>query len=141
MAIDPMEFLRHWKDIFDDHFHGEQLVRPTLADPIALTSAAGAWNLSAAFTEIIANADIGEDFDIHGVDVSGPTANEDYVIVLYAIEVEIARLTFTRTGNFTSSIHVTVTTPIVPAGTQIQAKIADGAGANSAAIKVYLHTY
>ena len=128
-------------ELVQDHIHSEQRVYPTLADPVAVTAGAGAWNLSAGFTEIVPTATITAPFDIHYITISDADTNEDYEVVLYAIEVEIARIAFTRTAQFVQSFALPVTTPILPAGTQIQAKSADGTGGAIANLKIFYHTY
>jgi hypothetical protein len=135
------EWIKRVLHILDEHFHSVQKVYPTMADPIELTSGAGAWNLSAAFTEIVPINTITSDFDFHWVVLSNPDTNEDYEVVIYAVEVEIGRVAFTRTGVFTSSFQAKLQTPIIPANTQIQAKLADGAGGAKVDVKFVYHIY
>lgn len=127
-------------DILEEHVHSEQNVYPTLADPVTLTAGAGAWTLG-NYAEVVPASTITKMFDIHGLDISAPSANEDYEIYLYAGTTFIGSVSFTRTNNFVNSIHVPMTTPKIAANSQIQAKLADGTGELTCKVKIYYHTY
>lgn len=123
------------------HNHSTQRVHPTGAGAITLTSGAGAWNLSAGFTEIVAANAITEPFDIHWIVVGNPNANAEYEIVLYAVEVEIARVVFERINANLRSFPVPVQMTIQDANTQIQGKMMDSVGGKTATVKLMYHIY
>lgn len=129
--------------IAEEHMHSIAFVRPTGAAPITLTSGAGAWNLGAFSNDIIAANDITEEFDLHWGDISAPSANDDYEIVLYygAGDTECARISFSRSGVFVGSIQVGTMTPRIPANSRVRAKMMDGTGSRTANIKLAGHEY
>lgn len=126
-----------------EHFHGPQLVAPSRAAAIALTSAGGAWTLGNFSNDIIANGAVTSPFDLHWVVVEGPSANAWYEIVIYygATDIECARVAFGRTAVFTNSVSVPVMTAILPAGSRVRAKMMDSVGGSAANIKVFYHIY
>ena len=125
-----------------EHAHKEQSVYPTGAAGSLVEGGTGAWTLG-AFKEVVPNATIGSDFDIHWVNLEGVTAADTYELVLYAVEVEIARVRFTVLGTPANTIlpEVRVQTPIITSGSQIQAKIMSASGDNDATISFEYHTY
>ncbi len=127
--------------ILEEHIHKPSKVWPPLANGIAVAGAAGGWGLSASFTEIAAPNDISSDFDIHFISVEDLDDVTVYEIVLYAVEVEIARVRVARTANQDSTTQVPIQTPMIPANTQIQAKIASAAGNSVATIALHYHEY
>lgn len=135
-------FHRDPTDSIEIHNHSRQIVRPTAAVPVPVTSGGGPWNLGIFFT-IIAADDIDEPFDLHWAVISDVDANEDYELVFYygATDIECARVPFTRSNNFVNSISVPLMTPLIPADSQVRCKLMDGAGGNAANVKVLLHEY
>jgi hypothetical protein len=132
-------------EIFNDHFHSVAKVYPTLANGVVVTGAAGAWALG-AFAVIVPANTITDDFDIHHLNIAAFNANDTFELVLYSgangAEVEIGRCRFTRLSNVGASPHIPMQTPIIPANTQIKAKIASQAGtSNFATVSIMYHTY
>ncbi len=132
--------------IMDEHAHKAAMVHPTLADGVVVTATANDWTDLGAFAVIAATNAITSDFDIHFVNVEGVSANGIYELVLYsgadASEVEIARARFGKTTNQDGPSQISIQTPIVPANTQIKAKLAsDNAVADTATISIELHVY
>ena len=125
----------------EEHVHSQSKVYPTLAGGTAITAGAVAWNLSAGFTEIIPDAQIGNKFDIHYVSIEGLDTNASYELVLYAVEVEIGRCRFVKNAVQDGTVNAPIQTPILPAGTQIQAKLADSAGGSIATVSLFYHEY
>jgi len=123
----------------NEHAHGGSKVWPTLADGIVVTAGA-AWVLG-DFVEIVAANDIGEDFDIHHISLESISANDEYELVLYAVEVEIGRVRFVKTAGLAPTINVPLQTPIIPANTQIKAKLASKTGGSTAGITLFYHEY
>jgi len=130
--------------IADENIHSEQLVYPTLADGVTLTTHADDWVLGTTVEIIPANT-ITESFDIHEIFIEDAnTQDKTYEIVLYsgAGDTEIGRVRFasgtTRGGIPNGSMQ----TPIVSANERIRAAIAiqDG-GAKTAIISLRYHTY
>lgn len=121
----------------DDHMHGPQHVYPTLANGVTVTGGA-AWTLG-NYAEVIPNAQIGHPFGLTRIYIEHASADDTYELVLYAVTTEIGRVRFTRDVAGASTeplIELRINTPIQPAGTQIQAKIASSSGADSAIISV-----
>lgn len=125
----------------EEHYHSASKVYPTLAAGVAITAGAVAWALSAGFTEIIPNAAIGTKFDIHYVSIEGLNTNAAYELVLYAVEVEIGRCRFVKNAVQDGTVNAPIQTAIIPAGTQIQAKLADSAGGSIATVSLFYHIY
>lgn len=125
----------------DDHLHSEGDVYPTLANDVQVVGAAGAWTLG-AFKEIVPAGVITDDFDIHFVEVSTTSANDVYEMHLFAVEVLIAKIRFARTTNQVRISAKPTQTVIIPANTQIQAKLATQAGGSKTAdISIQFHPY
>jgi len=127
-------------DRLDEHIHSEQKVYPTGAAPVTATSGVGAWTLG-SYAEIVPVNTITTQFDLRWIVISEPSGNEDYELVLYAATTEIARIPFTRVAVFDQSVNLPLQTPILPANTQIQAKIMDGTGSLTAKVKLLYHIY
>ena len=123
----------------DEHFHTAQEVIPDLAAGVTVTSGNPAFVLG-AFTEIVAANAIGDDFDLHFVTME-MNNNADYFLKLYAVETLIATVHSIRNANITAINQVQLMTTIIPANTQIQAKLASSAGTASAGIHLWFHRY
>ena len=127
--------------IVEEHIHKSCLTYPTLANGELVESDGAGWTLSAAFKEIVPNAAIGDPFDIHWISIEVLTANDVYELWLYGVEVFIGRVRFTKNAQMDGTLNVPFQCPILAAGTQIQAKLASGAGGSDARISIYYHTY
>ncbi len=125
--------------ILNEHTHKSSKVYPTLANGVVVTAGA-AWVLG-AFAEIVPISTIATDFDIHHISVEALSANEVYELVLYAVEVEIARVRLTKNANLDGTMNVPVQCPILPANTQIKAKLATEGGSDTATMSIYYHLY
>ena len=125
----------------DEHFHGEGNVYPSLANDVQVVGAAGAWTLG-AFKEIVPAGGITVDFDIHFVEVSVASANDVFELHLFAVTTLIAKVRFARTTNQVRIAAKPTQTAIIPANTQIQAKLASQAGGSKTAdISIQFHPY
>ncbi len=125
--------------IFDEHIHNQSRVYPTLANGVVVT-AGGAWGLG-GFTEIVPVSTIGLDFDIHYISIEALSANETYELVLYAATTEIGRVRVIKNAVQDGTMNVPFQCDILPAGTQIQAKLATAGGGDSATISIFYHYY
>lgn len=120
--------------------HHIQKVYPTLADSIEVVSEEIAWTLG-EFAEVVPVNTIKEEFHIHHLCISEADGNDDYELVLYAGEVEIGRVTFTRTDKKDDVEGLPIIVPHSAANTQIQAKLANSAGGRTAKIKLWYHVH
>ncbi len=125
--------------IIDDHIHKACGVYPTLAS--GETVIAGAQWVLGEFKEIVPGSTIGEEFDIHYISVEDLDTNAVYEIVLYAATAEIGRVRVTKNAVQDGTMNIPFQCPILPADTQIQAKLADSVGASQAVISIFYHTY
>ncbi len=125
----------------DEHIHKACRVYPTLAAGVAVAGGAGAWALSAAFIEVVPALAIGAPFDIHHVNIEALDDNTTYELWLYAVEVFIGHIRFTKNANLDSIFSQPFQDDIIPADTQIQAKLASAAGNSVATISLFYHEY
>lgn len=123
----------------NEHAHSPSKVYPTLATPENVVAGA-AWVLG-AFKEIVPVGGITEDFDIHFVSIEGISANDNYELVLYAVTTEIGRVRFVKNAGIAPTINVPIQCPIIPANTQIQAKLASATGGSDVDISLFYHGY
>lgn len=133
----------HLSRHIDEHFHSVQLVRPSGAAAIAVTSAGGVWALGNFSNDIIAAGAVNALFDLHWVVISNESANAEYELVFYygPTDIECARVAFSRSNPTLRSTELHLQTPILPAGSRIRAKLMDSVGGSSCGVKVLLHTY
>jgi hypothetical protein len=133
----------HLSRHIDEHFHSVQMVRPTGAAGITVTSAGGAWTLGNFSNDIIVAGDVNLPVDVHWVVISNESANAEYELVFYygATDIECARVAFSRSNPTLRSTELHVQTPILPAGSRVRAKLMDSAGGSACGVKVLLHTY
>ncbi len=124
-----------------EHVHTASNVYPTLAGGVAVGTAVGVWTLSAAFVEIVPINTITTDFDIHHICIEALDDNAVYEIVLYAVEVEIARVRVVKNAVMEGTQNVPIQCAIIPANTQIQAKSASSVGNSAATISIFYHVY
>lgn len=127
------------------HVHAQANVYPTLANPVLLTTAAGAWTWG-AWTQIVPAAAIANDFDIHWCMISDISASDYFELALGSggagAEVEIGRIAYVRTGNFVQEGNLPIQVPIQNVGNRISARIACSAGgAKTSRLKIYYHIY
>lgn len=123
------------------HVHSPSDVYPSLADDVQVIAAAGVWALG-SFKEIVPVNGITNDFDIHFIEISTASANDVFQIHLYAVEVLIAKARFARTTNQVRVASKPFQTVIIPANTQIQAKLSSKAGGSKTAdISIQFHPY
>ncbi|MDD5220292.1 MAG: hypothetical protein PHV11_06985 [Candidatus Bipolaricaulis sp.] len=127
----------------EEHIHSVQMVRPTGAAGITVTSAGGAWTLGNFSNDIIAAGDVNLPYDLHWVVVSNESANAEYELVFYygPTDIECARVVFSRSNPTLRSTELHLQSPILPAGSRIRAKLMDSAGGSACGVKVLLHTY
>ena len=130
----------------DEHFHSIDMVIPSLGDGVLVTSKNIIWTLGDDFAIVAATNAITDPFDIHWINIEDASANGVYEIVLYsgadASEIVIARKRFVREAARVATTGIGMITPMIPANTQIKAKLAsDGVAADTANISVDYHVY
>jgi len=124
--------------------HRLQTVAPTGAGPVQVAAGVGAWTLGAfSLPFLTAGWGTGLEFDLHWVDISNISANDDYELVFYYgnTDIEACRVAFTRSGPQVTSFQVHLQTIIMPAGQRIRAKMMSGLGGNNCNAKLFYHTY
>lgn len=127
--------------IMQDHVHSASKVYPTLANPITVTGAAGAWTLG-NFVEVVPVNMITSPFDIHHINASNASAADNYELVLYAATTEIGRVRFSRSSGLSTVNLLPFQCDIQAANTQIQAKVASSTGgADTVDISIFYHIY
>ena len=132
-------------DTIYDHVHSAQKVYPTLANGVTVTGGVVAWALGNFAVIVPANA-ISAPFDIHHVNISAYNANDTFELIFYygadGSEVEMGRTRFTRLTNVGASPHTPMMSIIVPANSQIKAKLATQNGtSNTVTVTILYHTY
>lgn len=139
--------IRAISHILNEHTHSMAKVYPRLDNPVLLTKDTGVWAaIPATKTEIIPAGTIGEDFDIHWVQVDSISANGDYIVCLYGggigSEVLIGEIAVSRSAAQSQEGSTPIMTPIMPDGTRISAGISAGNNAqNTLSIKLMYHEY
>lgn len=125
----------------DEHVHESQRTWPDLDNCIPVAGGAGAWELG-DFVELVPAGGTGilGDFDIHFVTVEMSAADE-YQVNLYAVETFIGSIDVSRPAGFTTVDNAPMQTPIIPAQTQIQAKVASSTGGDTGNLKFEYHVY
>ena len=123
---------------------GEQLVYPTGAAGVTVTTDADAWVLG-GFTEIVPINTITKDFDIHFVNIEGISAAGTYELLFYAAEVFLSCERFTVVGTPANRIYIprNIITPLTVANSQIQAKVMsdNAASEDTCTLSVAYHVY
>jgi hypothetical protein len=131
--------------LIEEHNHGVGYVYPdeTVGAGTQMTSAAGAWNLSAAFTQIIPASTITNPFDIHYLCIEAMGANSVYEVVLYygASDTECGRVRVVKNANLDGTMNVPFMTEIIPANSRIRGKVASTNGGETIDISVFYHVY
>jgi len=114
-------------EIVTDHIHNGEMVYPTLADGITITSGTGKWTLG-NFVELIPANTINAPFDMHFFNTALASLVGTYEIHLYAgavnSEVLFSKVRFARLSNQTGATPFPILTPVFPANTRISAKMA-----------------
>lgn len=138
--------LAAWAHANADHIHKCMDVFPSGGAGVTVTASdSNPWTLG-SFAVIVAADAIASDFDVHFLVIETMSANAIYELVLYsgadASEMEIAHARFVRVTNQVRSVHIPIQTPIVPANTQIKAKVMSSTGAlDSITMSLAYHTY
>jgi hypothetical protein len=127
------------------HFHSVQYCYPTLANGIQAVASASIWTLG-SYVVVIPTNTIGNPFDIHHIHIGNFSDNTVYEIHLFSgadgAESFICAARFARNSNTNQGSNLSVITPIIPANTQIKAKLASSSnGADTANFSVMYHTY
>lgn len=117
--------------------HHAQLLYPDLAVPVTVTTHADAYTLG-NFAEIVPANAIATEFHIHHLHLSTPSANGQYVLVLYEGTTELARVSFSRTDKKDDVEGLDVRMAHCPANSQIQAKLASSNAASPDTVNVRL---
>jgi len=135
-------FGRHQQQI--EHIHSAQKVYPTLADGVALATAAGDWALG-TITEIVPIDTIVNEFDIHEVLVEDVnTQDKTYELVLYygADDIECGRTRFAA-GSLKGGVPaVAMQTILIPANSRIRGQLAiEDGGSKTAKVSLRYHVY
>lgn len=128
------------------HVHGASFLRPDKAVPVVLTSAAGAWDISGAKTEIIAANNITKDFDIHWISIYDISTALYGVIDIFAggvgSEVLIGSVDIGRSASGSRETALPIMIPQQLANTRISARLTtNNAGAQTCGIKLIGHVY
>lgn len=121
----------------DEHIHGPQLAYPTLANGVTVTGGA-AWTLG-NYAEIVPINTITSAFCIEYLYVEDVSADDTYELVLYQTTTEVGRARFTRDVAAASTeplIGIPFHTDLIPANSQVQAKIASSSGGDNAVVSI-----
>ncbi len=128
-------------DVYEE-IHTAQLVYPTMALGALVTAHADAWT-PGAFAEVVPINTITGEFHIHHICVCSASANGDYEVILYHVETEIGRFTFTRSDKKDDVEGIDLFTPHCAANSQIQAKLAssNAASEDTVRLKLWYHPH
>lgn len=129
--------------ILEEHMHSESKVYPSLGSPIDILGDSTNWTLG-AFIEIVPVDTITDVFDIHYINIEDATDSDTYELVIYANTTEIGRVrAVIDTSVFGGALPaIPFQTPLIPANTKIQAKIANSnGGSEGVSISLHYHTY
>jgi len=128
-----------------EHVHSISKVYPTLLVGVdVLAGAAGPPWVLGDFVEIVPVNTIASPFDIHWLVIEAITNDGIYELVFYAATTEISRVRFSGEAGLAGTVSfssIPTLMDIQLANTQIQAKLACSAGAETATISVMYHTY
>ena len=146
-----MSYIAGRKTTFDnvhvigEHLHGQSKVWPTLVAGIdVLAGAAGPPWVLGNFVEIVPASTISSAFDIHWLVIEAITNDGIFELVFYAATTEVSRVRFAAEAGLAGTISfspIPTLMGIQPPDTQIQAKLACSAGAETATISILYHTY
>lgn len=132
-------------DLMYQHIHQRARVYPDLDDNVVATSGAGAWALG-SIVEIVPADTIASEYDVHFVNVSDMSSNDQFQLNLYSggagSEVEIGAIRFVRDTVFAQTGYIPIQIVPLPANTRLSAAIAcAGGGSKTVDISVYYHQY
>ena len=128
------------------HVHNTARVYPTMAAgvPIEAGDTVGGWDLGAV-TQIIPATTIDAPYDLHWVNIENMTHNGIYELVLYAgdPDVEIARVRFARTDNFTKREALFVESAVIAADARVRGAVAcsDAGAGRIVTVSLGYHRY
>lgn len=131
----------------DDHVHSPQLIYPSLANPLSITSTTGGGTWTpGADTEIIPINTIASIYDIHFISIATVDTNSNIQIDFYkganGAGAHIFSISATRITSTLRSFSLPVTCPQLPANTRIYAKMADNNDAGViCTFKPWYHVY
>lgn len=132
--------------LINEHAHKPQKCYPVLADSVTLIASASSWVMG-SWTELIPADTITEDFDIHWVNISNISANDEYEIEFgtggAGSEVSLDTcVSFERNAVQSQEGSTSIQTGLISANTRVAARLASKAtAANTANIKVHYHEY
>ncbi len=131
------------QELDDEHIHSSQLVAPAAAAPVLCAAGAPGYGLGIFSNAFLANGFVPFPFDVHWVDISNISANDDYEITFYygLTDIFLCAAAFTRSGPQLTSFHMHLQSIIVPAGSRIRARLASAAGGNNCNAKIFYHEY
>ena len=119
--------IRARTDTVYDDFHNQMMLYPDLALGTTVTAAGGIWTLG-SFTVLVATNAISSPFDIHGVNWDNYSGNGQYQLNVYSgadgAEVLIGSVKINRQDVSNTTSESILNTPILPANTQVKAKLA-----------------
>jgi len=120
--------------------HAEQYVYPELAAPVTLPAEGNPFTYG-ALTQVVPINTITEDFIVHGVSISGMSANANYVIrITYgAGDTEWGICALTRGGAQTASTVIAIQGAAIPANSIVKMQLADSVGTSTLDVKLIYH--
>jgi hypothetical protein len=128
----------------EEHMHSASKCYPTLADAPVVTAEAADWGVGGALVQIIPASTIGNKFDIHYINVESVSAARSYEMILYygAGDTECGRIRFTKSAGLDPVLDKAIQTPIIPANSRVQARLASGGVvADTVSITLHYHEY
>ena len=128
------------------HIHGEPFLYPKYADPVTITSGAGAWATTGNIIEVIPENALTKAFDLHWCSLSEISADLYGVIDIYSgnagEEVLIGSIDVVRTTAQSRENAIPVQIPQQLAGKRISCKFTDSTtSARTVKVKFYGHYY
>lgn len=126
----------------EEHLHSPCKVYPSLAAGVTVAGGAGAWALG-NFVTIVPASTITAEFDIHWISIENISANDVYELVLYygASDIEAGRVRFVKTSVTEAVTNIPFQSIVIPANSQIRAKLASASGGDNVTISLFYHTY
>jgi hypothetical protein len=128
------------------HIHGAAFLYPDKANPVTLTSSAGAWSETGNIIEVIPSNAIVKAFDLHWISIANISADLYGVIDIFAgasgSEVKIGAVDVVRTSAQSRENAMPVQIPQQPANTRISCRFSDSTtSARTVLVKFYGHVY
>lgn len=132
-------------DILNEHFHSICKVYPTLIAGKSVVTGSTAWELG-EYTLFVGSGIINSDYDLHFIAVETLPTNGTYELVFYSgeanLNAECARARFNRINNNEVTTNLYVQSPIIKAGTILNARMAGSPAATvSGTLSIQYHTY